>query len=389
MSKFSVRALFLISVCLLLVACSGLGPRLLPASRMDYNVSVDRSNNEEMLLNLVRLKYFETPVFLQVGSIASVYSLGFDASMGADIPDQRDFGLGVYTRFAPNISTSYSDNPTVTYTPYQGQNFAQQVLTELDFERLALLYRGGWEIEHLIPIFVYRIGGLTHDFDSRRGFNPERHKRFMEATEIIGKMDDDGNLDIVTTADPKAAEKDAGKAKDKDSSDGDVPKITIVQLRFNDKAEAAHLGALLGFDFKTHPGNGGKLIAKVRLVTATDFDQRPSDSDRYQEMPLRLRNLFRAMDLLALGVDVPEKDLAAKKTFSSLAQKMGLLDIRCASSRPSKAFVAVKHGDFWFYIADDDTDSKEIFQLLLAVFAIQASDLSKNAPILTLPVGGQ
>lgn len=406
MSRGFARLLILLVLFLVvatsLAGCSGFGPRMLPGTRMDYNVSVDRSTNEEMLLNLVRLKYFESPMFLQVGSIASVYSLGFSAGFGADIPDQRDFSNGVYTRFAPSVGGSYSDSPTVTYTPYQGQTFAQQVLTELDFERFSLLYRSGWPIEHLLPIFVYRLGGVTHDYDNRRGFNSDKHAQFMEAATILGKMDDAGDFDVVTITPnleskdnskdkdknkTKDKDKNKDKDKDKDKDDEDSPvKYTIAQFRFHSQAEAEHLGGLLNFTFKTQRTKHGHYIARVRLVAARDFTHH-DESCSFQEMPVRLRNLFRSMEVLALGMHTPEKDVKANKVFDLRASSLGIMDIRCASSKPSEAYVAVKHGDDWFYIANDDTKSKEAFQLLLAVFAIQASDLPKNAPVLTLPLG--
>jgi hypothetical protein len=393
--SFAIVTFFLVATAL--TGCSGFGPRMLPGTRLDYNVSVDRSTNEEMLLNLVRLKYFENPVFLQVGSIASVYSLGFTAGFNADIPDQRDFSNGVYSRFAPSVGGSYSDSPTVTYTPYQGQVFAQQVLAELDFERFSLLYRSGWPIEHLLPIFVYRIGGLTHDYDNRRGFNPDKHAQFMEAASILGKMDDAGDFDIITIT-PNKESKDNDKGKDKDKNkdknkdkdkddDDDAPvKYTIAQFRFQTPADAERLGKLLNYKFKTQSTKHGHYIARVRLVAARDFTHKDEDSP-FQEMPVRMRNLFRGMEVLALGMHTPERDVKAHKVYELRANSLGIMDIRCAPSKPGDAYVSVKHGDDWFFIANDDTQSKEAFQLLLAVFAIQASELPKNAPVLTLPLG--
>jgi hypothetical protein len=71
---------FFILLAVLLTGCS-LGPKALQGNRLDYNVSVQRSNNEELLLNLVRARYAEPLFFLQVGSISS--SLSYSASVGA------------------------------------------------------------------------------------------------------------------------------------------------------------------------------------------------------------------------------------------------------------------------------------------------------------------
>ena len=55
-------------------ACTSQGPTRLPPDRFDYNQAIASSANEQMLLNLVRLRYSEIPVFLAVSSVLTQYS---------------------------------------------------------------------------------------------------------------------------------------------------------------------------------------------------------------------------------------------------------------------------------------------------------------------------
>ena len=62
----------LLLLCLLVAGCS-LGPRQLKGNRLGYNTSIQKSDNEELLLNLVRLRYMEVPCFMQVSSVTASF----------------------------------------------------------------------------------------------------------------------------------------------------------------------------------------------------------------------------------------------------------------------------------------------------------------------------
>ena len=62
---------YLIQVCA--VREWQLTPRNVPRDRFNYNQSIGRSANEQMLLNLVRLRHRDVPVFLAVNSVITQY----------------------------------------------------------------------------------------------------------------------------------------------------------------------------------------------------------------------------------------------------------------------------------------------------------------------------
>ena len=59
------------------------GPERIQATRTQYNVVLQQTANEQMLLNLVRLRYHEPVLFLEVSSLTSSFSLGANASASA------------------------------------------------------------------------------------------------------------------------------------------------------------------------------------------------------------------------------------------------------------------------------------------------------------------
>ncbi|MDP7639689.1 MAG: hypothetical protein QGG73_08230, partial [Candidatus Hydrogenedentes bacterium] len=58
-----------------LTGCNAVGPKALQSARVDYNEAIAQTWNQQLLLNLVRLKYRDTLIFLEVDSVNTQYSL--------------------------------------------------------------------------------------------------------------------------------------------------------------------------------------------------------------------------------------------------------------------------------------------------------------------------
>jgi hypothetical protein len=63
--------------------------------------------------------------------------------------------------------------------------------------------------------------------------------------------------------------------------------------------------------------------------------------------------------------------------------------VRSSKRKPGNTFIAVPYRGVWFYIADDDLQSKSTFMLLSQMFNLQAGQTEDAGPTLTLPVGGR
>jgi hypothetical protein len=149
-------------------ACAtGLGPKAVRSERPDYNQQILRSADAAMLLNLVRLRYNDTPLFLELGTVVASY--GYDASFnaGGSIPasgtDTANLGSAV----------AYGEHPTITYTPLTGVQFATRMLTPIPLDALMLFEQSGWRADRLLLVAVQRVNDILNA-PTASGPTPER-----------------------------------------------------------------------------------------------------------------------------------------------------------------------------------------------------------------------
>src|ERR1700758_4643222 len=65
------------------------GPQSLPRDRAAYSLSLSDSWKEETLLNIVKVRYVDPPIFVDVGSIVASYTVSQNASVGGTIVPNR------------------------------------------------------------------------------------------------------------------------------------------------------------------------------------------------------------------------------------------------------------------------------------------------------------
>jgi hypothetical protein len=126
-------------------------------------------------------------------------------------------------------------------------------------------------------------------------------------------------------------------------------------------------------------------------LTAFPFGRQPT------EVGIRCRSLLGELYFLSQSVELPAPDVRARLAtvtkddngqpfdWSKVTGKV--MTIHSQKERPRNAYVAVQHRGWWFYIADDDQNSKTTFSLLNILFSLQAATGKGKAPLLTLPVG--
>jgi len=136
-----------VPVFTVLVACQSVGPGRIPPDNFSYNESLGKTANEQMVLNLVRLRHIEVPVFLTIGSVVTGYS--WNRSLGVSLGAAFSPGFDITSADAnPNIS--FSENPTISYTPLTGKEFTERMLKPLPLEGIFALGQSGWPIDLLL-----------------------------------------------------------------------------------------------------------------------------------------------------------------------------------------------------------------------------------------------
>jgi hypothetical protein len=107
--------------------------------------------------------------------------------------------------------------------------------------------------------------------------------------------------------------------------------------------------------------------------------------------------LLGVLYFLSQAVEVPAPDIQAGlvtvtedgqgRPFDWSRVTGKVMHIRSQQDWPKRAYIAVQHRGWWFYIADDDPSSKATFNLLNILFSLQAATGKGKSRILTLPVG--
>ena len=157
--------IFLLFIVLLCGCQSTFGPRALKNTHAAYNQVIVNTLDQQMLLNLVRLKYRDTAFFLNVNSVTATFAMGGKIGVAAELPLDRDrlgVRLGDGRLIKPDIGMSYSQSPTISYTPLQGEEFLENVLTPIPIEALLILTQSGWRIDRIFAICVERINKLKN-----------------------------------------------------------------------------------------------------------------------------------------------------------------------------------------------------------------------------------
>jgi hypothetical protein len=353
----------LVAASITLSGCAQYGPELMKAGRNDYNKVLAQTEDEETLLNLVRLRYADKPAFMTVNSVSTsfTWSQGVQAEGFRFEPDSTDSRVGV------RGNLDYSERPTITYTPLGGSDFVQNVLTPMDLDVLLLLSRSGWSIERLVRLTVNRMNGIGNAPEACGPTPVEapEFKDFLQAAKLMRSLQ---KQRLVTLGYLKMGDE------------------TGIGLRFEPDSlqtpEVRAFSALLGID-------------PHRPLIALDTRSRLRRPDA---IGFELRSLAGILFFLSHGVQIPQQDLSAGRVTITRDADGRLFDwsrilgdlfvVHSQQEPPKNAAVAVNYRGNWFYVDDSDMQSKYTLMLLGQLSALQAGKIERAGPLLTLPVTG-
>jgi hypothetical protein len=149
--KASYRCALLIAAALFLISgCAAQGAKRVPVDRFDYNAAIAQSTREQMLLNIVRSRYLEVPVFLTVSSVLTQYE--YDRSIG--LGGIFETGSGTNDIIAGDTNLRFSERPTITYLPVEGQEFSAHLLSDIPSEIIFAAAQAGWPIDIFMQIAI-------------------------------------------------------------------------------------------------------------------------------------------------------------------------------------------------------------------------------------------
>lgn len=396
------------------VATGCLGSWAIRGTRLQYNQSFSHTASQEMLLNIVRMRYGEIPGFLDLPTVTTLTeaSTSGAGAQPSDTPLQGVFG-GKFT---------LKDEPTLSYQPRSGDNLAKSLIKAFEAELLLDIAPGN-DTSTFLRAFVDSINGVRN---SPTATSPgsciiEPNDEYRYAIELIDGLQSRGALKA------RVAKRDVeahGRVPAKDlPGGGKVPGVGMVAAAkkgyfYEVSGEEVallkesrlmaltispeHLGEAdfqeLVRVFRLEPGRSVYAVKSqendeidylAESAGATPLGE-PTDT-----ITLNVRSGYQVLAFLSKGVDVPDSHLRRGtvgtfktpdgRPFDARQITQGLFQVCVQKHRPLRSELAVHYRGHWFYIAEDDVQSRSTLNLVK--FAIDLQSQSGNAgPVLTLPL---
>lgn len=379
--------------------CALWGPGVTQTSHLAYNEAVQTSAQQEILLNLVRLRYTDAPEFLAISSISAQMSFDAGASIGGDFGRVESAGSAFVS---PGASVGYSERPTVSFAPERGAEFTRQLVAPIELDSLYLLSQYGWDMDRVLRVTTNDLNGMRNvvSREGRKAAVASSLRSFARMAALIGRLHDRSGLKIAAverqtaisaplpvdsvSADDLVA---AAKAGFRYVYRDDPPAYVLSESRKHyvldvsnaapQSAELGELAHLLGLE-------AGLSVYEVDRAGAL-----PQAKDT-RTVRIETRSVLGVLAYLSQAVQVPAahverglvtRDPVMEEVFSDL------LKIRVADEAPDGTTFAVPYRGYWFYIDERDVSSKRTMGLLTSILRLEISTGgAQNVPILTLPV---
>jgi len=345
----------LLVVTLLTSGCAGIGSGTVTRDRFDYITAISESWKRQMLLNLLKIRYIDAPVFMDIASVISAYELTGEVNLSGQVaPVNRG------DTFAQlGTAGRHSDKPTITYQPLAGEKFTRSLMLPIPIQAVLLLTQSGYPADLVLRVCVNSINGLNNAFGGPG--NPQKgNPKFQELLTVIREIQSAGAMGMRMKS---ASDKQAAVMFLRPSTDETIA------------APVRKFRELLGLN---------ETAREVNVVYGTY-------PENDTEIAMLSRSVLQILTDLASYIDVPAVDLAEGNVYglrrSAEQERMfpPLLTVRCGPSAPGNAHVSVKYRDQVFWIEDRNIQSKQIFNFMMFVFSLTETGTAQAAPIVTIP----
>jgi hypothetical protein len=318
--------------------------------RMDYGQVIAESWKRQTLLNVVRLRYADAPVFLDVSSVINTYSLSGTVSAGGSVSNGQ---LGDAAQLG--AGGAWSNTPTVTYQPLMGDRFTKSLLQPIPPAAVMQLMQGGWPTDLVLKTVVRSINGLRNDSLGVAG-----DPGFREIVGLLSRLQHVGGLGNRVEA----------------RKDGSA---VILVLRREGRVsgefeDARRVAELLGLE---------EGASEIEVVYG--FAPRSG-----REVSMITRSMLEIIMNLGVGVDLPAGDATSGRVLPGLRQAgeeaaAPLVHIRSGAAAPEATYAAIPYKGQWYWIDDNDIASKRTFTFLMILFSLAETGQVPAAPVVTVP----
>lgn len=337
--------------------CTHLGPRTIPADRFDYSTAVAESWKRQTLLNIVKVRYMDLPVFVDVSSIVAGYSMETSGSVGTEFfsgSGNSDNSLLL------GAAGTFTDRPTITYVPLTGEKFLRGLITPIDPKHIFSMLQSGYAADFILGLTVESINGVRNR-STAGGSVREADPDFIRVLELLRDVQAAGAF---------------GMRMEEDKIKGST---AVVFFRRDDVPadildESDEIRRLL------------KLPAELQKFVLTYSPVRGAEN----ELTVNSRSMLQVMSAYASYIEIPEahlNDRSAMPTVQTIAaeDRRSKVRIRSGKDKPASAYAAVHYREHWFWIDDGDWQSKRALTAIMFFFTIAETGGNEQLPLITIP----
>lgn len=367
--RFHLKSLASLFFALILSGCGTfdellqIGPDSVEDGRGQFNTVIAETNDQQLLLNLVKRRYGDNTALLEVNSVSTTLEWKRGGNLGLTLfdggEDANSLGIGA--------NGAYTERPTITYLPVKGPDLIKKNLSSLDPEVLILLSRSGWRMERIMRLTLNSINDLDNAA-AASGPTPAFAPDTSDFEKLLSVIEKVGHgqfvLGYTIINDQKVLALDA-------------------RMEMLERPEMQDFTKILKVDKHS--------FYVVNVEGNTDYRSN-------KEIDIKVRSLSGIEFYLSHGVQVPEEHIMQNKVQITKTADGEVFDwdsifgdlfqIQSSRQEPSEDIAAVKcfWRGYWFYIDDTDIESKNTFMLLNQITALQSGAMDKSGPLLTLPV---
>jgi hypothetical protein len=366
--KYRSLIVLFLSPVLANAGCQHIGPRTIAEDRIAYNEAIASSWKEQILLNIVRLRYSDMADFVDVGTLSQNYTLTGTT--------QASFGASIYpwdkmmNTLMPSVmgTRTKSDNPTVTYTPQSGSDFTKNLIAPIKPDELFNLFEENYR--NVMNLGVMAINDIRNE-----PANTRARGLFRKVARAMSEAYCKGDIRFPVDIQPDSKEKTVFMIiEERDSSNEPCPEDLRYDPLFAPPDDPV---AVIREALRLKPG-----VTKFKIVVGW----RPTKED---EIAVRTHSAISAMIWLSQYVQVPESSFAKYPGLKSRVPRdpEPLLTVHNGPTKPAgDKYAVIKYQDNWFWIDWGDPRSTRAMIYLRTLLALADTGARPTTPVLTLPI---
>jgi len=219
--------------------------------------------------------------------------------------------------------------------------------------------QAGYSAARVMPIMLDSVNGIANG-SNRRQRPPD--PRFIRLVELVRAGQQADTIEVRIERGKQEAEASALLFPPRKEPDAIARRQEILQL--------------LGL----RPG-----LRQVKIVYG-------AYSGKDDEIDMKTRSMLEIMLEFAAAVQVPESEVAEGKAAAGAVNTRPQaswggppMRVLVGDAAPKDAYVAVPYDHHWYWIADNDIQSKTTFGVVMLLFSISETGTKGAAPVVTIP----